>query len=370
MMQNVLTMMSANPFFDINRGHGSCLEDQEERRPNHIFGDSNSEDDDERQEDDDHSILSEDEPQEQEEDARSDGEDYDDAHDDDINNRDQDLLTLLGELERIDAQLGDEDELDLELEAERRMMNGIMDLRCLSRRRNGSLLAFAAEKGDVDTVSLLLQHGAKDNSAILSAICCIVENRNVYFLSRSRYNNSTSMGCEVAKAIACMMVLLEEGGADINQRDSFGRTPLMAAAEKDCIEAVRFFLSRGADTSARDDEGSSALDIATSHHNDEIATALRRASQLSRLASSNLGERRRSSKESAVMAMDEVAGVEEEEIPRSELCIVCLDRRRHPTLAPCGHKITCKRCLRLILDDNSEKHKCPLCNEKVSCFFV
>ena len=48
-------------------------------------------------------------------------------------------------------------------------------------------------------------------------------------------------------------------GADANQRNQFGRTPLHRAADEDRLEAVRLLLANGADVNARDCRGSTPL---------------------------------------------------------------------------------------------------------------
>jgi hypothetical protein len=52
-------------------------------------------------------------------------------------------------------------------------------------------------------------------------------------------------------------------GADINVRDSVGRTALMWAVWRDNFEIVRLLVQRGADVNARDSNGSTALMLAS-----------------------------------------------------------------------------------------------------------
>jgi hypothetical protein len=51
-------------------------------------------------------------------------------------------------------------------------------------------------------------------------------------------------------------------GADINLRSSDGRTPLMWAAFRNNVKMAEFLMDNGADVTAEDNQGWSALDIA------------------------------------------------------------------------------------------------------------
>ncbi len=69
--------------------------------------------------------------------------------------------------------------------------------------------------------------------------------------------------------------LLLKAGASVNCTDAEGYTPLMHSVEPGNVPAVRFFVSKGADTSIRNTEGETASDMALRRGLKEISEVLR-----------------------------------------------------------------------------------------------
>lgn len=58
------------------------------------------------------------------------------------------------------------------------------------------------------------------------------------------------------------MTYLAEKGANVNAKDKFGITPLLAAVYEHHLEAVQFLLSKKADASAKGPDGKTAKEAA------------------------------------------------------------------------------------------------------------
>lgn len=72
---------------------------------------------------------------------------------------------------------------------------------------------------------------------------------------------------------------LIEKGIDVNARGVKNRTPLMAAAAFNKIGLVRLLLDKGADAKATDDDGTTALQVASNKSNQEIISLLKPVSK-------------------------------------------------------------------------------------------
>jgi len=121
-----------------------------------------------------------------------------------------------------------------------------------ARMREGSprivyatALMRAAFAGDIELVKLLLAHGAdphiqsSDRETTLAAACGLA------FINGYHRQRPSAERLEVVK-------LMVDLGEDINHADSYGITPLMAAANLGDINIVRYLIDKGADLSAHD----------------------------------------------------------------------------------------------------------------------
>lgn len=121
-----------------------------------------------------------------------------------------------------------------------------------ARMREGSprivfatALMRAAFAGDIELVKLLLAHGAdphiqsSDRETTLMAACGLA------LINGYHRQRPSAERLEVVR-------LMVDLGEDVNHADSFGITPLMAAANLGDINIVRYLIDKGADLSAHD----------------------------------------------------------------------------------------------------------------------
>lgn len=122
-------------------------------------------------------------------------------------------------------------------------------------------------------------------------------------------------------------------------------------------------LCRGANVSAKNKEGITPAERARLCGNERLADWLGNQSRLRRLLSppnSQGGSNNSRSFNRSKSTLDDV--------PREEACVVCWERRREVILAPCGHKVMCKRDTRRVMEGPEEKRFCPMCKEKIDSF--
>ena len=118
-------------------------------------------------------------------------------------------------------------------------------------------LADAALQGDLDAVRLLLEAGARPDVVGPTG-------------AEPIHDAALGGAGEVIRELA-------EHGADVNSRtrDEFQRTPLHLAAEMGKMQAAEMLVALGADRTAEDSKGRTALDAAERYGFDEIAAFLR-----------------------------------------------------------------------------------------------
>jgi len=151
----------------------------------------------------------------------------------------------------------------------------------------------AAQEGDVEKVSQLLEKGAdvnyKDKTVFghtPMTIAAAWGYTNVVRLlldhgasvDQQDDGGSTALHRAASTARSEMVKLLLDRGADVNRRDKIGRTPLFFATfRKSPPENARLLLTKGADVNARDNKGETAFYYAQANANQDVIEVLVKA---------------------------------------------------------------------------------------------
>ena len=159
----------------------------------------------------------------------------------------------------------------------------------IGKKRGHSALLMAAEKGDAQMVTLLLEAGADIEFA---------NKRGRHALHRSIWGNAATMkllleaGADVNapdnrgnrpinlaayENFQAMVKLLIEAGADVNVRNERKNTPLHHAAEKGSIEAIRLLIAAESNINAKNKRGNTPLMVARDKGQKEAAKVLKQA---------------------------------------------------------------------------------------------
>ncbi len=80
--------------------------------------------------------------------------------------------------------------------------------------------------------------------------------------------------CIAGDSATAKLKKLIQDGANVNQSDDIGYTPLHAAAENGRIENVKILLQFGANANAKTTDGTTALDLARYHGHAELVSLL------------------------------------------------------------------------------------------------
>lgn len=119
-----------------------------------------------------------------------------------------------------------------------------------------SALYWACDRGCVETIKLLLSHGANVN---------ILNDHNVAPLHLTSLYGHT----EATK-------LLLENGADVNAKDIYGDTPLhqVALGNRSNVETAIYLIGHGANKNIKNDKGKTAYDIAKEKNRFDLVPVL------------------------------------------------------------------------------------------------
>lgn len=152
-------------------------------------------------------------------------------------------------------------------------------------------LSLAAENGHADVVDTLLARGARLNAGKRYPLMSAVKGHNYSKLGMGREQNSeepaqvimallkaganvnyverhggiTPIICASLRGHTIVVKALLEAGADINHADNEGHTALILASEYKRVEVVKILLENGADVNHADNAGRTALKEALSH---------------------------------------------------------------------------------------------------------
>jgi ankyrin repeat protein len=113
----------------------------------------------------------------------------------------------------------------------------------------------AALAGDVTVMKLLLERGANPRIDTYHGTSPLMAAAGVNWVLAQTWTEGPEQLLEAVRLCA-------ELGMDVNQANSMGITALHGAANRGSDDIIRFLVSRGADLTAKDKEGRSALDWA------------------------------------------------------------------------------------------------------------
>jgi ankyrin repeat protein len=116
---------------------------------------------------------------------------------------------------------------------------------------SNNALMYASEKGHLHIVDYLIKAGVNLNMAI--------GNKKITALMVISIKRTNNLSDKMLYKRAQIVQLLVDGGADINQKDIFGKTALIHALETENFSIVEALVNNKADINIKDTEGKNAL---------------------------------------------------------------------------------------------------------------
>lgn len=114
--------------------------------------------------------------------------------------------------------------------------------------------------GHAEAARLLLDKGANISARTTNALA-------------NQPLHAAVAGSDTGARLVCARLLVD-AGADVNDRQSGGFTPIMSAAQNGDSDLAQLLLEHGADASARDDQGRSAVDLALAAGHGDLSRRL------------------------------------------------------------------------------------------------
>ena len=145
------------------------------------------------------------------------------------------------------------------------VMKYLLENGCDIKKDRAGSLAWACSKGNEAMVRLLLEHGAE----------CDIQTASICHASKGSYLHDTRKEDGKHNALHnaslygndSVIPFLIRAGLDVNSPDSAGRTPLMLAAQRGELNAVKTLLAAGADAAITGHKGKTAADHARESSN-------------------------------------------------------------------------------------------------------
>jgi ankyrin repeat protein len=141
------------------------------------------------------------------------------------------------------------------VDSARALINAGADVNPRETEEGYTPLAWAAHKGALGAVTLLLEAGADHAASTLKGQTAL-------------YEAVAASHMDVARALI-------KAGADLNARDKDGFTPLMIAGQQGDLDMVELLLGAGADRTVKDNRGRTAFEITDEACHHGVAALLR-----------------------------------------------------------------------------------------------